>query len=90
MPGASLTTVGAACLFGISIAARGECKDKKVRVNEFRLNAWVKRDAEADASEGSFSHFTIGHLVGELVASGKRGEVCEVGAEQIKAKSLKH
>lgn len=87
-PGTSLITVGAACLFGISIAARGECKDKALRVNEFRLAAFAKRDAEASPEQGVFSHFTVGTLVSQLLASERSGEVVRVGPKELKAESL--
>lgn len=88
MPDTSLVTVGAACLFGISIAARAECKNKALRCNEFRLASFIKRDSDAAPDKGVFSHYVVGSLVAQLLASDKRGEVVRVGPDELKADRL--
>ena len=77
-------TVGAACLFGLSIVARAETADKKLRVNEYRLNANIKKDAEADPSKGVFSNITNGQKVLELATSDKKGEVFSVNSADLR------
>jgi NAD(P)-dependent dehydrogenase (short-subunit alcohol dehydrogenase family) len=61
-PESSLTTVGASALFGITLAARAEFKDKAVRVNEVRIGLMV---LPADSAEKKWqvSHKDIGHVV---------------------------
>jgi hypothetical protein len=84
MPGACLVTVGAAALFGISIAARGEYTSKQPRVNEWRLAAMVTHDKDSKPEGGPFSNYKVGSLVADVLASSKKGEVVHVGAEQLK------
>ena len=87
-PKASLATVGVACLFGISITARGETQEQALRVNEFRLNAFVKRDAEADPKQNLHSNLKVGKLVADLAMSNKKGEVVNIGNEDLTSTGL--
>lgn len=89
MPSTNLVSVGVACLFGISAEARCECKGKALRVKEFRLASAVRPDAEANSEKEPFSHYTVGKLVAQLIASAKRGEVVRVRDQQLKAESIR-
>ena len=87
-PKASLATVGVSCLFGISMTARGETQEQALRVNEFRLNAFVKRDAEADPKQNLHSNLKVGKLVADLAMSSKKGEVVNIGNEDLTSTGL--
>jgi hypothetical protein len=87
-PKACLATIGSACLYGISIAARGETRNEAVRVNEFRLGSLTRRDAEADARQNIFSNLKVGAMVAELAMSTQKGEVKIVGNEQLAPAAL--
>jgi NAD(P)-dependent dehydrogenase (short-subunit alcohol dehydrogenase family) len=71
---AALTTVGAAALFGISIAAREENENKPVRVNEWRLFNLVTTHEKADGVN-SHSNRVGGDSLLDLVASNEKGIV---------------
>eukprot|EP00850_Spirogloea_muscicola_P006342 SM000030S11351 [mRNA] locus=s30:243515:259426:- [translate_table: standard] len=76
MDGAGFTTIGAAALWGLSIAVRGEMRDKAVRVNEFRIGTVVKRKTELS--------FGIGKVIAGIAAgdSDARDQVIQLNMEQ--------
>eukprot|EP00850_Spirogloea_muscicola_P011987 SM000076S21808 [mRNA] locus=s76:349462:359701:+ [translate_table: standard] len=76
MDGAGFTTIGAAALWGLSIAVRGEMRDKAVRVNEFRIGTVVKRKTELS--------FGIGRVIAGIAAgdSDAKDQVIQLDMEQ--------
>lgn len=47
-PETALTALGTAAAYGLTLALQAELKESPVRVNEFRIFALVRRDAEKD------------------------------------------
>lgn len=86
----SLVTVGAACLFGISLALRAELKDHNYRVNEVRLMSRVARHVDTDRAAQTFgeafSHRVFGSkVVSVLMDTSVKGRVVVVGSAELKA-----
>lgn len=76
----SLTTVGAACLFGISLALRKEFEKAQVRVNELRIAMQVL--VTEPEKKFQVSNKAIGSIVVGIAKNGPRGEVIRVGTEE--------
>jgi len=76
-PHMALTTVGAAALFGLSLALREEFRDKSVRVNEYRLALRVVRDEDIKLAY-EHPHTLLGEHVVSVIESGVRDSVIRV------------
>lgn len=88
MPGISLLTVGQAGVFGLSVAARGECQSRNLRVNEIRLSARVEKHTDVMSEmQGSTDCRAHGEVVADLLAGKTKGEVVHVGDKDLKQMS---
>eukprot|EP00884_Botryococcus_braunii_P017489 jgi/Botrbrau1/4423/Bobra.0348s0013.1 len=90
LPQASLVTVGAATLFGISLALRAEYQNRPERINELRIYSRIERHADALAGNVSvgagitpISHRAVGQLAVSLATGSTKGEVLKGNAETL-------
>jgi hypothetical protein len=85
MDGLGLVTIGAACLWGVSIVARAETAEKQLRVNEWRLKTFVVPHEEAGAANPPFSNLRAAQHLVDTAVSEKKGEVVEVLPKDLEA-----
>lgn len=83
MPQASLVTVGAAMLFGISLALRAEYESLPQRINELRIFMRIERHEDALANESVFSNRAVGRLALSIAGGNKKGEVVPGSADTL-------
>lgn len=74
LPNYSFVTVGAAALWGLSIATRSEMAGRAARVNELRITVVIRR--ATSIANG------IGDLVASVAAGSTGGEVITMGGEE--------
>ncbi|WP_428262986.1 SDR family NAD(P)-dependent oxidoreductase [Haliangium sp.] len=72
-------SVGAACLFGLSMVTRAEYAEDEVRVNELRIGTRVLRQWPVESSPYEVSNRDIGRLVVSMARARVRSEVIRVG-----------